>query len=162
MDYSACYNSISVQHVKSVYESLVSQLTHIINSSISGNLFPIQWKKTKIGPIPKSDDPQNFDDYNPVSVSPLFSKVYERLIAKQLCTFLERSCTLKDTKNRIQQARFFFKIRGDILRVMSKRELTLSFYGDYSKAFDTVQHHTVIQKLHKIGFCNNSTKMVYQ
>ena len=48
-------------------------------------------------PIPKSDDPQNFYDYRPVSVSPLFSKVYERLVAKQLRTFLETSCTLKNT-----------------------------------------------------------------
>ena len=51
----------------------------------------------KISPIPKSDDPQNFDDYRPVSVLPLFSKVYEQLIVKTLCTFLEESCTLKDT-----------------------------------------------------------------
>ena len=36
----------------------------------------------KISPIPKSDDSQNFDDYRPVSVLPLFLKVYERLIAK--------------------------------------------------------------------------------
>ena len=76
LDCSAGYDNISVQHVKSVYENLVSPLTHIINSSISENLFPIQWKKAKISPIPKSDDPQNFDDYRPVSVLPLFSKVY--------------------------------------------------------------------------------------
>ena len=95
--YSASYDNISLQHVKSVYENLVSPLTHIINSSISENVFPIEWKKAKISPIPKSDDPQNFDDYRSVSVLPLFSKVYERLVAKQLCIFLERSCTLKDT-----------------------------------------------------------------
>ena len=51
----------------------------------------------KISSILKSDDPQKFDDYRPVSVLPLFSKVYERLISKQLRAFLERSCTLKDT-----------------------------------------------------------------
>ena len=48
LDCSAGYDNISVQHVKSVYENLVSPLTHIINSSISENLFPIQWKKAKI------------------------------------------------------------------------------------------------------------------
>ena len=89
LDCSAGYDSISVQHVKSAYENLVSPLTHINNSSMSENLFSIQWKKAQIIPIPKSDDPQNFDDYRPVSVLPLFSKVYERLVAKQLCTFLE-------------------------------------------------------------------------
>ena len=54
-------------------------------------------EKSKGQANPKSDDSQNFDDYRPVSVLPLFSKVYERLIAKQLCKFLERSYTLKDT-----------------------------------------------------------------
>ena len=41
---------------------------------------------------------------------------------------------------------------------MSKGELTLSVYSDYSKAFDTVQHHTIIQKLHKIGFSTSALK----
>ena len=50
------------------------------------------------------------------------------------------------------------KIRGDILRAMLKGELTLSVYRDYSKAFDTVQHHTTIQKLHKIGFSTSVLK----
>ena len=44
------------------------------------------------------------------------------------------------------------KIRDDILCAMSKVELTLSAYSDYSKAFDTVEHQTIIQKLHKIAF----------
>ena len=40
---------------------------------------------------------------------------------------------------------------------MSKRR-TLSVYSDYSKAFDTVQHHAIIQKLHKIGFSTSPLK----
>ena len=133
---SAGYDNISVQHVKSVYENLVSPLTHIINSSISENLFPIQWKKARISPIPKSDDPRNFDDYRPVSVLPLFSKVYELLVAKQLCTFLERSCNLKYTMAGFRKSHS--TNNDDILRAMSKGELTLSVYSDYSKAFNTV------------------------
>ena len=53
LDCSAGYYNISVQHVRSVYENLVSPLTYIINSSISKNLFPIQWKMEKAIPIPK-------------------------------------------------------------------------------------------------------------
>ena len=67
----------SPYNIKSVYENLVSLLPHIINSYISENLFLVQWKMAKISPIPKSDDPQKFDDYRPVSALPLFSKVYE-------------------------------------------------------------------------------------
>ena len=50
------------------------------------------------------------------------------------------------------------KICDDILCAMSKGELTLSVYSNYSKAFDTVQHHTIIQKLHKIGFSTAALK----
>ena len=88
----------------------------------------------KISPIPKSDDPQNFDEYRPVSVLPFFSKVYEGLTAKQLCAFLERSCTLKDTMAGFRKSHstntLLLKIRDDILRAMSKGELTLSVYSD--------------------------------
>ena len=41
---------------------------------------------------------------------------------------------------------------------MSKGELTLSVYSDYSKAFDTAQHNTIIQKLHKIGLSTSALK----
>ena len=50
------------------------------------------------------------------------------------------------------------KILDDILRAMSKGELTLSVYSDYSKAFDTAQLHATIQKLHKIGFATSVLK----
>ena len=116
----------------------------------------------KISPIPKSDYPQKFDDYRPISDLPLFSKAYERLMAKQLCGFLERPCTLKDTMVGFWKLHstniLLLKIRDDILSAMSKGELSLSVYSDYSKAFDTVQHHTIIQKLHKIGFWTAALK----
>ena len=51
-----------------------------------------------------------------------------------------------------------WKICDDILRAMSKGELTLSIYSDYSKAFNTVQHYAIIQKLHKIGFSTSALK----
>ena len=88
-----------------------------------------------ISPIPKSDDPHKFDDYRPISVLPLFSKVYERLIAKQLCAFLERYYTLKDTMVGLRKSHSantrLLKIHDNILRAMSKGQLTLSVYSDY-------------------------------
>ena len=47
LDCSAGYDNISGQHVKSFYESLVSPLTHIINSSISENYFQYNGEKRR-------------------------------------------------------------------------------------------------------------------
>ena len=49
-------------------------------------------------------------------------------------------------------------ICDDNLHAVSKGELTLLVYSDYSKAFDTVQHHTIVQKLHKIEFSTSVLK----
>ena len=80
----------------------------------------------------------------------------------RVCIFLEGSCTLKDTMAGFQKSQsassLLLKILDDILRAMSKEKLTLSVYSDYSKAFNTVQHHTIIQKPHKIGFSTSALK----
>ena len=148
--------------MKPVYDCLTSPLTHVINASISSNLFPGQWKVNKISQTPKSNDPKCLDDYGPVSVLPLFSKIFERLVAKQICSYIESKYLLKDTISGFRKSHstctLMLKIRDDILRSMSKGELTLSIFSDYSKAFDTVQYNTIIRKLHNLGFSHSSLK----
>ena len=110
----------------------------------------------KISPISKSDDPQKYDDYCPITVLPLFSKVYKRLIAKKLSAFLERSCTLKDNIagfRKLHSANILLlKIRDDILRAMSKGEL--------------YRFTVIIQKLliqfNTIQLFKSSIKLVFQ
>ena len=55
-----------------------------------------------------------------------------------------------------------FKICDDIFRAISKGGLTLSVYSDYSKVFDTVQHHKFYSKASQICFFDITTKMIYQ
>lgn len=159
-DCSAGFDNISVQYMKPVYDCLASPLTHVINASITANLFPAQWKVNKISPIPKTNDPRCLDDFRPVSVLPLFSKVFERLIAKQICSYIELKYLLKDTISGFRKSHstctLMLKLRDDILKSMSKGELTLSIFNDYSKAFDTVQYSTIIRKLHNLGFSHAS------
>ena len=80
----------------------------------------------------------------------------QRSLFRLLCAFLERPCTLKDTMNGFRKLHstntLLLKICDNTLNAMSKEELTLSVYSDYSKAFDTVQ------KLHKIGFSTAALK----
>jgi len=52
------------------------------------------------------------------------------------------------------------KLRDDIIQAMSKSEVTLSILIDYSKAFDTIDHCTLIEKLKKLNFSNKSLKII--
>ena len=159
-DCSAGYDNIPIQYLKPVSSVLISPLTHIINSSIENNVFSEQWKIGKISPIPKIDLPINEDDFRPISVLPVLSKLYERLIAKQICSYIEQECIYKNTMSGFCKSHstctLLLKIRDDIVKALSKGEVTLAVYSDYSKAFDTVNYRNLIIKLNSLGFSKSS------
>ena len=96
MDCSAGVDNFSMSFIKPVIDVLVSPLTHIINQSISANTFPMQWKIGKISPISKSSTSTEPDEFRPISILPIFSKIFERLMAKQICDYIEQTCIYKN------------------------------------------------------------------
>ena len=160
MDCSAGYDHFSMSYIKPVIDELVSPLTHIINESIEYNTFPQQWKIGKISPIPKTSNSTEPDEFRPISILPIFSKIFERLIAKQICDYIERTCIYKNTMSGFRRSHststLLLKIRDDILEAMKKGELSLAIFSDYSKAFDTVSYSTILKKLNKVGFGKDS------
>ena len=62
--------------------------------------FHEKWKIGKITPIPKVENAKTPDQYRPVTVLPILSKIYERLIAKQVCEFIVEENIYKPTMSR--------------------------------------------------------------
>ena len=62
---------------------------HIIHTLIDQEIFPKQWKISIVSPIPKTDNPTSIEDYRPILVLSVLSKVYERVILNQLCSVIE-------------------------------------------------------------------------
>ena len=66
-------------------------LTDCINDAIVGEkIFPDSLKFTDITPVQKKDETTNKENYRPVSVLPLISKIFERIIYDQLSEYLEK------------------------------------------------------------------------
>ena len=72
---------------------------HIINSCIDENVFPQAWKTARISPVPKSDNPTESKDYRPVSILPILSKVYERLVLCQIQDFIVKFSLYEETQS---------------------------------------------------------------
>ena len=88
-DCSSGHDNIPVRYLKPVAEYITSLMVHIINTSIDQEIFPKQWKISRVCPIPKTDNPTSIKDYRPISVLSVLSKVYERVILNQLCSFIQ-------------------------------------------------------------------------
>ena len=87
-DCSTGVDQIPVRFIKLVATDLASPLTHIINACIDSSMVPSLWKIARISPIPKVDRPV-MENYRPVSILPTLSKVFERIMLKQLIKFIE-------------------------------------------------------------------------
>ena len=60
-------------------------LTYIYNACIRLHYFPKNWKKAKVIMLPKSGKPlDNPDSFRPISLLPILSKIFEKLICKRL------------------------------------------------------------------------------
>ncbi len=62
-------------------------LTHIINCSFESNYFPDSWKKSIGCPINKKGNPNSLSDIRLISILPVFSKVMESIMTKQIYAF---------------------------------------------------------------------------
>ena len=68
----------------------------IVNTSIVTGIYPDPWKHPYVVPVFKSGDPENVNNYRPISLLPIISKILEKIVANQLMDFLESNHLLAD------------------------------------------------------------------
>ena len=139
-------------------------LTHIINMSFEQNTFPEKWKKALITPIPKCEIPLQESDFRPISLLPTFSKILEKAANIQIVAYLLKHDLLDPYQSAYKKNHSTFtallKITDDILDSIDDSEITLLIFLDFSKAFDTVNHRILIEKLKILGFQNDTCAWV--
>ena len=71
-------------------------LCHNINLSLRTGIFPDCLKLARVTPIPKGGDLTNAGNYRPISVLLIFSKIFEKVVYKQLYTYFEQNNILNE------------------------------------------------------------------
>ena len=157
-DTSTGPDQLPAKYLKLVAEHIAGPLTHIINSFIKILSFPDAWKVARISPIPKVSHPVKNADMRPISILPVLSKVFEKLVHRQAVKFIESRTIFKENISGYRKGHSTttvrLGIRDDILHAMKRGELTLMILADFSKAFNTIRYKTVLRKLRHLGFSN--------
>ena len=117
--------------------------------------FPDPWKIARVSPIFKQGDPTDLGNYRPISVLPVFSKIFERIIQKRILSFLNKQGSILGTQYGFRRNHSTFMAVMDMVEHVrcswQKNEHCLGIFIDYRKAFDTVNHDILISKLEHIG-----------
>ena len=86
---SYCYDNISNKHIKYARNILTKPLSLLINQCLHTGIYPSQLKLSRVKPLYKAGDKTQFDNYRPISLLPLLSKIFERVILDQLLHTLQ-------------------------------------------------------------------------
>ena len=94
---SVSSDGIPLTFIKDSLYVIAFYLTCIVNTSIVTGIFPTTWKHALVVPLFKSGDSNDFNDYRPISLLPILSKILERVVAGQLTQYLEANKLLSNT-----------------------------------------------------------------
>ena len=74
------YDNLSIKMIKLCEESIVIPLKIIFEESLECGVFPEIWKKANVVPVHKKEDKNLVKNYRPISLLPIFGKIFERVI----------------------------------------------------------------------------------
>lgn len=156
--------SIDVRLLKSVKETIIIPLTKLINSCIDELIFPDGLKIAKCIPVFKKGDKTDLKNYRPISLLPIISKVYEKLIKKQILEFLNVNNILSNRQFGFRQKKSTGKAILEFIEYLldrfDKGDFTIAKFIDLSRAFDCVDHKLLIRKLYCYNFHPMAIKLI--
>jgi hypothetical protein len=148
-------DSLPARFLKDASENIVSPISHIINLSVKTGIVPNELKLARVVPLHKKGSTLCEGNYRPVSILSIMSKVLERVIYNQLESYLSKNNLIYNLQSGFRQGystdTCLIYLTDYIKNQMEEGKYTGLVMLDLQKAFDTVDHKILLDKLEALG-----------
>ena len=156
-------HNISPDFVILSNQAVSQSLTIIFNRCVLEGCFPSAMKLAKIIPLHKGDSVLSVANYRPISLLPIFSKIFERMIYDQFSDYITKNKILSELQFGFQKNKSteqaISSITTHINKAFSNKQSAYCIFLDFAKAFDTVNHDILIDKLKYYGVKNKTLSL---
>lgn len=160
---SSGVDGISTKSIKCLKDSIAESLSNCINKCLTEGTFPNTLKIAKVSPIYKSGVKTDPSNYRPISVLPIISKIFERILYNRLYTYLKEKGFLIKQQYGFRPKCSTLSATMDLITKIKlnidKKHIALGIFIDLKKAFDTISHSKLIKKLHNLGITGPALKI---
>ena len=148
-------DGISNDLLKILVDSIVEPLCMVINESMSTRKFPDLMKLAEVVPLYKGKARDIEMNYHPISLLTTMSKVMEKVIYTRVYTFLTKTGQICETQYGFRAnhscKHAVSQLIGTVLKNLENKKSTITVMLDLSKAFDTIEHVIMLNKLELYG-----------
>ena len=157
-------DQIPNQALKLAADEIAPVLQHIFQQSLDSGELPEDWKRAHIAAIYKKGDTTNPANYRPVSLTCVCCKFLEHIIDSNLMAHLSKWNILAENQHAFRKARSCESQLSlaihDITKNIDDGLTTDVAIVDFSKAFDVIPHHRLLNKLDFYGIRSKTKQWI--
>ena len=131
----------------------IEMVTQLFQKCFDCGSLPKVWKKASITPIHKKGEKSRASNYRPISLTCILSKIYEKLVRNHTLDFM--ALLITDEQHGFLPGKScvsnLLECMDKIYEILAKGECVDVLYLDFQKAFDSVPHQRVLNKIKAYG-----------
>ncbi len=143
-------DGIPLRFLKDALPVIIPYITCINVTSPAMGIFLKAWKYAMVVPVFKSGEINSANNYRPISLLPIISKILKKIVANQLLHYLESKKLLTNSQHgsrpKLSSGTALTVITDEIYNNMDSKTVSLVALCDLSKAFDSVSHSIFLSK----------------
>ncbi len=135
---------IPLRFLKDALLATIPYTTCINNTTLATGIFPKAWKYTVVVPLFKSGDINSVNNYGPISLLPIISKILKKIVANLMLHYLESNKLLINSQRgfcpKLSTETTLTVITNKMYKNRGNKSISLLTLCDLSKAFDSVSY----------------------